>query len=126
MNIGIRNTSLKMEWLEAIEATGKIGYDGVELRIGDRGDVDNLLTDAGRDELLDAVDTHGCAVSSLACGIFRQVNFADPDASGRAQGVELLCDTLRACQRIGVAMFSSSSSSKRSPAATSIWPTSPV
>ena len=101
MKIGIRNVSLKMEWLDAIEAAGEIGYDGVELRIGDRADVDSLLTERGREALLEAVDTHRCAVSSLACGIFRQVNFGDPAAEVRARGVDLLCDTLRACAAVG-------------------------
>ena len=101
MRIGIRNTSLKMEWFEAIEAGGQLGYDGVELRIGDRADVDNLLTDRGREQIRQATRDHNCAVSSLACGIFRQVNFGDPDPSVRQQGVELISDTLRACAGIG-------------------------
>ena len=100
MKIGIRNASLKMEWLPAIEAGGSLGYDGVELRIGAREDLDYLLKDGGRDELLAAVRANRCAVSSLACGIFRQVSFASPDAAVRQQGVDVICDTLRACARI--------------------------
>ena len=48
----IRNGSLQRDWKEALEVAGRLGFDGVELVVKEEAELDRLLTDAGRDEVL--------------------------------------------------------------------------
>ena len=53
---GIRNGTLQREnWKDALETAGEIGFDGVELTVNEVAEVDRLLTDAGRDEVLGGI-----------------------------------------------------------------------
>ena len=87
MKIGIRNSNLRMDWHDALESAGKVGYDGVELVVSETEQITELLTPAGRDRVLDWARAAQCAVSSLSVAVFRQVNFALPDQAVRQQGV---------------------------------------
>ena len=64
-----------MGWRDAIRTAGELGFDGVELVLKKEEDVDFLLTDSGRNEVLEWCDTFGCAVSSLSAAAFRPYSF---------------------------------------------------
>ncbi len=89
MKIGIRNGSLGMDMLQAVEAGAELGYDGVELDIpADYGSA--MIWDAeGRRQLSEAAKSSGCEVCSLCLGAFWQISPASPDEQVRAEAREL-------------------------------------
>lgn len=98
---GIRNGTLQREWEEALKAAGEIGFDGVELTVNEPEEVDRLLTDAGRDEVLRWVKQYGCEASSLSIGAFGRYKREEGDPDARKAMVELTQKSVVACKAVG-------------------------
>jgi len=72
---------------QTLEASGKIGYDGVELNI----DEEMLKQDRKRiSSIAEKADSLGLELPSLCTGLFWKYNLASPDRSIREEGVEVL------------------------------------
>lgn len=97
---GIRNGTLQREWKEALEVAAAIGFDGVELTVKEETEIDRLLTDEGRDEVLGWVRESGAAVSSLSISPFGPYKTVGEDEALRSEIVNLVEKSLRACKEV--------------------------
>lgn len=99
----IRNGSLQRDWKEALEVAGRLGFDGVELVVKEEAELDRLLTDAGRDEVLGWMRAAGAGASSLSISPFGPLTKKDlrGSARARAEAAEVVRRSLRACKRVG-------------------------
>ncbi len=99
----IRNGSLQREWKEALDVAGRLGFDGVELTVKEEPELDRLLTDAGRDEVLGWMRASGAGASSLSISPYGPLTKRDlrGDAQARTNAVNLVRRSLRACKRLG-------------------------
>ena len=99
----IRNGSLERDWKEALEVAGRLGFDGVELTVKEEPELDRLLTDAGRDEVLGWTGASGAGASSLSISPYGPLTKKDlrGDAETRTKAVDLVRRSLRACKRLG-------------------------
>ncbi len=82
-----------MSWPEALRATAEIGFDGVELDIGDDYR-ETLLWTQGPGAVADLIDETGGALLSFCAGACWQISPASPDASVRAEIHQLLADLI--------------------------------
>jgi len=98
---GIRNGTLQREWKEALEAAGEIGFGGVELTVKEEEEVDRLLTDEGRDEVLGWAHDAGCQASSLSIGAFGKYKRGEGDTAVRAEMIEVTKKSVKACKALG-------------------------
>lgn len=100
---GIRNGSLERDWKEALDAAGRLGFDGVELTVKEEPELDRLLTDAGRDEVLGWMRDSKAGASSLSISPYGPLTKKDlrGDAQARTNAVDLVRKSLRACKRLG-------------------------
>ncbi len=89
MKIGIRNGSLGMDPLAAVEAAAELGYDSVELDIGADYAQSILWQAEGRRSLYEASKDKGCEIASLCLGAFWQISPASRDEYVRAEASEL-------------------------------------
>ena len=99
----IRNGSLQRDWKEALEVAARLGFDGVELVVKEDAELDQLLTDAFRDEVLGWMRAAGAGASSLSISPFGPLTKKDlrGDAKTRANAVDLVKKSLVACKRVG-------------------------
>ncbi len=98
MKYGIRNSSLDMDWEGSIEAAGCVGYDGVELVIGSKENLINIV-ESDADRILELCRDSGIQVCSLSVGPFREYNFSlDIDMETSISFVEL---SIAACEALG-------------------------
>ena len=87
LKIGIRNGSLAMTQLPAIEAAAKIGFASVELDIpADYADTNIWHTD-GRTQLTDAATATGCEIASICVGALWQISPATQDPRARVYDI---------------------------------------
>jgi len=90
LKIGIRNGSLAMTALPAIEAAAKLGFATVELDIP-ADYTETLIWQAdGRRQLTEAAAAAGCEIASLCVGALWQISPASADADIRAEAAELI------------------------------------
>jgi L-ribulose-5-phosphate 3-epimerase len=102
--IGIRTASLQQELPQAIETAGRLGYEGLEVVTRDEAQLRGWLNEdgpGGAAALREAARRAGTQISSFSLAIYRRVNFAQPDQSLRAEGVDLVSAALRACRNVG-------------------------
>lgn len=95
MQIGIRNGSLKMDYLPAVGAAAELGFDGVELDIQPDYADSALWNEAGRRELREAAKQHECDIASLCLGALWSISPANPDAPVRAEARALIAASAR-------------------------------
>ena len=101
MKIGIRNGSLAMTPLPAIEAAAKLGFASVELDIP-ADYADTLIWQAdGRTQLTDAATATGCEIASLCIGALWQISPASPDADIRAEAADLISASAAIAAELG-------------------------
>ena len=104
MKIGIRTASLDQPVPAAFDTAGRLGFDGVEIVTRDEAGLRAWLEEdgpAGAAALRAAAAGAGTAVASLSLAVYRRVNFAQPDAALRREGVALVSAALRACRNVG-------------------------
>ena len=102
--IGIRTASLQQGLPEALQTTGQLGYDGLEVVTRDAEQLRGWLQEEGSGgaaALRAEAARAGCAISSFSLAIYRAVNFAQADEEVRREGARLVSDALRACGRVG-------------------------
>ena len=101
MKIGIRNGSLRMEWLPAIEAAAQLGYDSVELDIRPDYAQTAMWSEQGRNALRAAAEDCGCEIASVCLGALWAISPANRDAAIRAQAREAIRDTASVAAALG-------------------------
>ncbi len=99
---GIRDRSLKMDWQEAIEAAGKIGFEGIEIVVREE-ELDLLMNSAGREEVLGWTRAAGIQISSLSVAAFRLYKSAEGDPTVRAEAMEIVDKALRVAKSLNCA-----------------------
>ena len=98
---GIREGSLQMGWKEALEAAGEIGFDGVELTVKETSELDWLLSESGREEVLGWIRDSATAVCSLSLSLFGPYKAAGEDQEARSEMIEMVKRSLQACKDLG-------------------------
>jgi len=101
MKIGIRNGSLKLDYLPSISAAAKLEFDGVELDIRPDYADTPLWDDAGRRELRAAAQEHGCEIASLCVGALWSISPANPDPDVRSEARELVATAASVASELG-------------------------
>jgi len=103
MKFGVRVGMLDAPFEQAHEVAARLGFDGVELEVGpDAGERGSPLFDPGeREALVERMYSCGVPTSCVCVGAFWRYGPAEPDASVRRTGAELLRQTIEACAEIG-------------------------
>lgn len=98
---GIRNSSLNMDWEDALKAAGEIGFEGVEIVLREEEKLDWLLSDAGTGEILNWVQESGAQACSISFAMFREYKGAQDNAAVRDRVVGLVEKAAQACKNMG-------------------------
>ncbi|MBN1457941.1 MAG: sugar phosphate isomerase/epimerase [Armatimonadetes bacterium] len=101
MRYGIMSACLPGEYPEVIEASGRIGFDGVELNVGADYEGNMLWDSEARADLKKLLSQHDLALSSICLGTFWTYSFASPEADVRARGVDFTVDAIHWCVEFG-------------------------
>lgn len=101
MRIGIRDGCLRLAPVEAILLAPKLGFDGVEICIGQDTSANILWQNGGFDAVNAAVEASGCVVSSLSPGYFASCHPVVDDPALRQHGHELILDCIARCGPVG-------------------------
>lgn len=80
-----RDTPIKQMAGECAQA----GFDGIELAVNPDGEFNPQTAEDDCRHLADVVRDHGLTITSLACGLYLERNFADPDPAIRQSAEEL-------------------------------------
>lgn len=98
---GIRNSSLNMDWEDALRAAGEIGFDGVEIVLREEDRLNWLLSEAGRKEMGSWVQESGAQACSISFAMFREYKGAQDNPEVRNRVVDLVNKAVRACKGMG-------------------------
>jgi L-ribulose-5-phosphate 3-epimerase len=102
MKIGALDGVLKVPWSQLFPEAQRLGFDGVELGVGENYTQTLLWSEEGRQQLSDWSQQNNVEISSLCLHSFWRFSFADPDPAVRAVGREILTSALRFCRELGV------------------------
>lgn len=101
MRIGIRDGCLKQPAVPALALAGKLGFDGVEICIGQNTADCVLWQEGGFDQVNQAAEQAGVVVSSLSPGYFASLHPVVDDPALREQGQALILDCIAKCGPVG-------------------------
>ena len=98
---GIRNSSLNMDWQDALATAGRIGFDGVELVLREEDRLNWLLSEVGKAEIQTWVQTSGVEACTISFALFREYKGAQEDQDVRDRVVDLVNKAIQACKGMG-------------------------
>lgn len=101
MQIGIRDGCLRQPTLEAIATAGELGFDGIEICIGQDESSNILWARDGADQVNDACEQHGVVISSLSPGYFASLHPVVDDPDLREAGKVLIHQCVNRCEPVG-------------------------
>lgn len=101
MRIGIRDGCLRQPAVEAMALAGKLGFDGVEICIGEKTADNVLWQDGGFDRVNQAAKEAGVVVSSLSPGYFASCHPVVDDPAKRELGHRLILECVERCGPVG-------------------------
>lgn len=101
MLFGIRDGCLKLGAVEALPLAAKLGFDGIEICIGQDTSVNPLWQDGGIDQVKAAMESSGAVVSSLSPGYFASCHPVVDDPALRQHGHNLMLECIERCAPVG-------------------------
>ena len=103
MEVSIRDGCLGLAAMESFAVAAELGFEGVEVCIGNDYASSLLWSDGGPGKVLAAADAAGIAISSLSPGCFAAMHPLAEDAAKRAEGQKMLGETIALCPKLNTA-----------------------
>jgi len=100
MKCGIRDGLLGRPVLEGFGLAAELGFDGVEVCIGRDYRESLLWSEGGAEQMLEAAQGAGIAISSLSPGVFASLHPLVREAEKREEGQRMLAQTIDLCGRL--------------------------
>jgi sugar phosphate isomerase/epimerase len=100
MKCSIRDGLLARPVLEGFGLAAQLGFDGVEVCIGQDYAESALWTEGGAEEMRAAAQAAGIAISSLSPGVFASLHPLVDDADKREEGQQMLGETIELCVKL--------------------------
>lgn len=105
MPIAIRDGCLQKGPVDALHLASRIGFDGIEICIGQDTSANLLWQDGGFEQVNAAIAATGVKVSSLSPGYFAACHPVVDDPALRQQGHDLVLDCIRRCGPVGAELI---------------------
>ena len=101
MKFGARDGVLRQPWEKVFDEAARLGFDGVELDVGE-GYADTLLwSSSGRKQLKDLAKKSGAEVASLCLGVMWAKSLANPDPEVQKEAQGIINDSVKFCSELG-------------------------
>ncbi len=101
MQIGILDGSLNLPWEKLFAEAARLGFDGVELGVGQDYDKTKLWNAVGRRELISLSQTSGVAIASICLHSYWHFSFASADAIVQKAAAKIATDAASIASELG-------------------------
>lgn len=103
MKIGIGNGAFPLDWSfdKIFEKAAEIGFDGIELWLGETGPLNTSVTDEELKEIKASADKHGIELYSIASGLGFGYSLADNDEAVREKSKGYIKQQLEIANALG-------------------------
>jgi sugar phosphate isomerase/epimerase len=95
------SSSMPGAYPEVIEACGKLGFDGVELDVGEDYQANLLWRAEGRKEVKQLLSGAGVELASICLGTFWSYSFASAEEAVRKRARHFTADAINWCAELG-------------------------
>ncbi len=101
MKFGARNGVLKQTWEKVFDEAARLGFDGVELDVGEDY-ADTMLWDAsGRKQLKTLAEKSGAELAAVCLGVMWGTSLANPAPDVQKEARKIINETVKFCAELG-------------------------
>ena len=101
MRYGLMSSCMPGTYPEVIEACGKLGFDGVELDVGEDYEANLLWRAEGRKEVKQLLSRAGLELASVCLGTFWSYSLASAEEEVRKRALHFTADAINWCAELG-------------------------
>ena len=102
MKFGTRDGVLRQPWERLFDEAARLGFDGVELNIGEEY-ADTMLWSAdGRGKLRDLSGRSGAELAAVCLGAMWGISLANPDPDVQEEAKKIIRDSIKFCGKLGI------------------------
>jgi len=101
MKFGARDGVLRQSWEKIFDEAAQLGFDGVELDIGDNYADTMLWNPSGRKQLKDLSEKSGVEIASVCLGVMWGKSLANPDPDVQKEAKKIIEGSVKFCNELG-------------------------
>lgn len=100
MKFGARDGVLSQPWEKIFDEAAQLGFDGVELDIGDNYADTMLWNPDGRKQLKDLSEKSGVEIASVCLGVMWGKSLSNPDTDVQKEARKIIEDSVKFCNEL--------------------------